>query len=259
MSSRSEKPQRSNPHQLALRQHVFPARSIERFAEKGGVDLLDLVRGKRRSAGAKDSMFCADRAWNHGAETGFMKDIEDKFQALADRILSEPLTDFSSEQTEVINEFFGLWRGRADRRSIPVQRIRPGGEFKVGHERTQDDLELLEKHNVISMAPDGTFAFRDFNGSSILLDIGRFNEQLEGRRWAVIRPLEGEFCVPDVPMHGVIPMTPKIALVVDAESGFITRDNLARINARLLEAARDYVFARSLAACPGITSDPPFA
>jgi hypothetical protein len=204
-------------------------------------------------------MFCADRAWSHGAETGFMKDIEDKFQALVDCILSEPVTELSSEQTEVINEFFGLWRGRADRRNIPMQRIRPGGEFKVGYERTQDDLELLEKHNIISTAPDGTFAFRDFNGASILLDVERFNDQLEGRRWAVIRPLEGEFCVPDVPMHGIIPIAPKIAFVVDAESRLITRGNLARINVKLLEAARGYVFARSLAACPGITSDPPFA
>jgi hypothetical protein len=59
-------------------------------------------------------------------------------------------------------------------------------------------------------------------------------------------------------MHGVIPIAPKLALAIDADSGFITRDNLTRINAMMRQSARGYVFARSLDACPSVECRPPF-
>lgn len=139
-----------------------------------------------------------------------------------------------------------------------MQRVRPDGHLKPGREVSPDTLEQFAKRGIMAAAPDGTYPFREFNGHSILLAIGQFNEQLEGRRWGFIRPLEGEFCVPDVPMHGVIPITPKLALAVDADSDLITRDNLARINGLMRQSAREYVFARSLNACPGVERRPPF-
>lgn len=108
MRSRSEKTQPGNPHQLTLRQHVFPARSIQRFCENGGVDLIDLVRGLRRRAGPGDSILCADRARGHFAEAGWMKKIEDVFRAVAEQIILDPPVQFSAEQAEAINEYFGL-------------------------------------------------------------------------------------------------------------------------------------------------------
>lgn len=259
MRNRSEKTQPGNPHQLTIRQHVFPARSIQRFCEKGGVDLIDLVRGRQRRAGPGDSVFCADRAWGHYAEAGFMKKIEDLFQELAEKIIIGSSAKFTIEQAEAVNEYFGLWRARAEQRNIPMQRIRLAGVLGTTRELSPDDMELLEKRGIMAAAPDGSFPFREFNGHSILLAIGQFSEQLEGRQWGIIRPLDGEFCVPDVPMHGFIPIAPKLALAVDADSGFIARDKLARINSLMRQSAREYVFARALDACPGATSRPPFA
>ena len=76
MSIRSEKPQRGNLGLLALRQHVFPRKSIDRFVEYG-VDLFDIGRRRHRRAAPDDAMICTKRAWNHGAETGWTKVIDD--------------------------------------------------------------------------------------------------------------------------------------------------------------------------------------
>lgn len=253
MRSPSEKTQPGNPHQLTLRQHVFPARSIQRFCEHGGIELIDLKRGLRRRARSDDSVFCADRAWGHSAEAGWMKEIEDLFQALAEEIIVDAPAKFTTEQISAINEYFGLWRARVEQRYIPMQRIRPTGVLEVTQKLTPDQLELLEKHGVMGIAPDGSFPFREFNGQSVLLGIELISEKLKGRRWGIIRPLEGEFCVPDLPIHGVIPIAPKVALALDSDSDFITRNSLARINSLMRQSAREYVFARAFKACPGAT------
>jgi hypothetical protein len=73
-----EKTQNGNPHQLPVKQHVFPARSIARFANSAGmVQLHNLTTQRTRAARPGDAMFCAMRAWDLRAERGYMKQIED--------------------------------------------------------------------------------------------------------------------------------------------------------------------------------------
>ncbi|MFS2108607.1 hypothetical protein ACCC88_02885 [Sphingomonas sp. Sphisp140] len=172
-------------------------------------------------------------------------------------IILDPPAKFTAGQVETINEYFGLWRARAELRHLPMQRVRPRGSPGTTRELSADALELLEKRGIMAIAPDSTYPFRELNGQSILLAIMQLNEQLEGRRWGIIRPLEDEFCAPDVPMHGVIPISPKLALALDADSGFITRDNLARINSLMRQSAREYVRARAQGV-PGRDARSPF-
>lgn len=252
MKSRSEKTQPGNPHGLIYRQHVFPRRSIERFCISQRVDFMDIQRKKRRWARSDDTMFCADRAWNHGAETGFMKRIEDDFQAVVDGILPGLPKNLSGGEMVVVADFFALWRTRVDFRRLPVQHVRPAGASGVRRELSHDELELLEKHKITATRPDGSFAMRDLNTPRIILQMDHIRDHLENRRWGVIRSLEGDFCVPDGPRAGVIPVTPGIALVVDAENASIDRMQVEQINRIQLSAASDYFFARSLQDCPGL-------
>jgi len=250
--SRAEKTQPGNPHELSKRQHVFPRRSIERFCDNGRVDLIDVVREKRRSARPTDPAFCADRVWNHGAETGFMKEIEDAFQALASSVIASPELLLSAEQIAVINDFYGLWRSRAERRYLPTQRIGATGTLGTRVQYSQDDLERLEKHNIIGVAPDGSFAMRDFMGSVIQLAIDDYNELLGREPWGIIQAEEGEFCVPDKPMKTVIPISPNVSLVRGAPNQIAQRSEVARINLAVADEAREYCFARNLVNCPGL-------
>jgi hypothetical protein len=85
---RAEKTRRRYPNRLTVNQHVFPAKSIERFTDQSGNVLVhDLRRAKVFSAKPRNAIFCASRAWDERAEAGYMKRIEAEFQIIADTIV----------------------------------------------------------------------------------------------------------------------------------------------------------------------------
>jgi hypothetical protein len=80
-----DKPQKGNPHRLTVNQHVYPAWSIERFADTTGKVEVWLRRSDKTFRASPDNpLFCARRTWDQRAESGYMKAIEDEFQILAD-------------------------------------------------------------------------------------------------------------------------------------------------------------------------------
>src|ERR1700730_5065135 len=88
MRQKFEKPQKGNPHELPVMQHVWPLESIARFADGNGVVcIFDKARNKLRQAKPDDDVFCAKRVWDRRAECGYMKGIEDAFQELASEIM----------------------------------------------------------------------------------------------------------------------------------------------------------------------------
>jgi hypothetical protein len=68
-------------------------------------------------------------------------------------------------------------------------------------------------------------------------------------RWGVTTAL-GEFIVPDVKPHGVLPLTPQQALISAAPDGMIIEQNLAQFNDAMRSLSEDYFFARDFARCP---------
>jgi hypothetical protein len=93
---------------------------------------------------------------------------------------------------------------------------------------------------------------RQLNGAVLEMRTGFYVEELQKSvtRWGIIRTQAGEFIVPDVPCHGIIPLTPQIALVKDTPDGTITEQNLAQANTAMRSLSESYNFARELASCP---------
>src|SRR5579864_5945899 len=117
-----EKPLKGNPQRLTINQHVFSSASIARFANaNGGVQLHDVLRGKRRTTSSDDVIFCARRAWDQRAEIGYMKQIEDEFQPLAERVIAGFQQRISPHDKSVVDHFFALWKVRADNRKLDQQ------------------------------------------------------------------------------------------------------------------------------------------
>lgn len=87
------KPMKANPRQFTINQHVFPIASFRRFTNDRG---LVMVRCFHPPPDLKlhptNPMFCAQRAWDERTERGLMKDIEYRFQTLADEIINERQT-----------------------------------------------------------------------------------------------------------------------------------------------------------------------
>ena len=250
--SRSAKPQRGNPHRLSYRQHFFPALSISRFDRDGYVDLYDVVRRIRRPAEDNDNIFCADRSWNHGAETGYMRRYEDAFQNLVPALLSRRACAPADSMTSIISDFYALWKARSKHRRLTSQYLKVCEENVWPNEDTCDRLEVLEKNGYMAMRPDGSLAMRDVMSGEIFLAIRREKEALAASSWGMVETSEGEFCVPDAPQHGILPLTPSLALIANGPTGRITRENLGLINRVLFEHCQEFIFARDLEACPGL-------
>ena len=108
-----ERPQKNSG--ITIKQHIWPQRSIARFADSDGVvRLYDKIRRKPRPATPIDDIFCAKRVWDLRAERGYMKSIEDQFQAIVDEIIAGAITEIDDARiTNYINYFFALWYFRA--------------------------------------------------------------------------------------------------------------------------------------------------
>jgi hypothetical protein len=249
-TSKHEKLQAGNPHTLTIKQHVFPSASIARFVGRNGcVDLCDIPRRLVRAATAGDVTFCAKRAWDQRAETGYMKLIEDTFQDLANRIIAGPGLVIGDQEKRTINEFFALWYMRSRHRNMDAQEIQANGVTGTNH--TKDVEEKLEKNGYMFSRQGGRVPARQLNGLMLQLWTFRYaNNHLPAARWGVIQADDGEFVVPDVPLQTVVPLTPTLCLVSPAPNGIIPKQNVAEINRNVMETSQEYFFARDFWKCP---------
>ena len=250
--ARGEKTRPGNPNRLTLNQHVFPTRSIERFADKEGrVDtrLLDphdkVIRPK-----PDNTIFGASRAWDQRAEGGYMKQIEDRFQQVADAIISGNITTVSDKQRPAIDWMYALWYWRARFRELESQETQLNGV--TGPDLTLEQEENLESNGCMFARKHGAMPTRQLNGAVIQMRTGYYVDELPKffTRWGLIKAQSGEFIVPDVPCHGILPLAPQLALVKDTRDGMITEQNLAQVNAAICSLSETYYFAHDLSKCP---------
>jgi hypothetical protein len=245
-----EKPQRGNPHQFAINQHVFPAASIARFADKNGtVSLADGLRQKVRRAKPNDHIFCAKRAWDHRSETGYMRSIEGQFQQLASRIIEGAVTEIGDSEKNIVDRFWSLWYMRALNRTLESQEVQARGIIG-GSMLTQDQEENLEKNGYMFAREGGRFLARQLNGMKVQIGIDRYHGSLSETKWGIIHAEEGEFVVPDAPTCTIVPLTPTLCIAASPVSGTIVFQNVAEINRAVVDHARSYFFARDLSKCP---------
>lgn len=259
--SRSKPVQKGNPHKITVHQHIFPAASMRRFLQKNQqkqlrLHFFDIYRTKFRFAKPEDPIFCADRAWSQPIEEGRMKRIEDRFQKIADRILSAGYSEFNDHELEVIAEFYALWLARAENRLLSHQDIKVEDAFAGRNVFSMDERERTEKAGYWMIPGDGTLPMRYANEIIISFKISDYTAQFASKSWGLIKAVDGEFCVPDKPSHGVIPLTPRLVLRAEYPSSTITKDDLADLNYKMFQCAEQYVFARDLTKCPGFIPDP---
>jgi hypothetical protein len=116
----------------------------------------------------------------------------------------------------------------------------------AGYDLTKVQEENLEKNGYLFARKGGRMPARQLNGLQIQKRIDGYALDLAASvtRWGVISAQSGEFIVPDVPLHGIIPLTPRLALVQSAPDGMIVERNVAEINQAMRATSRDYFFAR---------------
>jgi hypothetical protein len=243
-----EKPQKGNPHKLTVKQHVFPRRSIERFYDSGNGIELSLAEQKMsiRALSTHD-VFCAKRAWSHRVESGFMTDIERRYQEVAEAIVEGRVSSITALDQRAVSDMFALWRVRWHWQDSD----HPDPKLKMDRlERALpiDVQERMEKVGVLFTRPDGTFPLRQAVGVNIQLDQEELAHAMSGRAWGIVRAASGQFVVPDTyGSDAVLPLSPTIVLAWDCPDKTITGEAVAAINRVAFARHKRYLFAESFA------------
>jgi hypothetical protein len=247
-----EKPQKGNPHNLTIQQHTFPAASITRFVNDAGVvTVCHIPSGKILNLPPDNQLFCAKRNWDQRAEAGYMKEIEDSFQSLAEDLISESVSVIGAEEKRIIANFFALLVFRTESKANPLPDQSVPGIVELEHAPTKDEQELLEKNGIGFIRPDFTIPGRQLMGINIQKNIIRTPKELADTRWGILKTQSGEFIVPDrFAGLNVVPLTPTCCLLSPSQNREISSHELVRINRKAVSVCREYYFGRDLSRSP---------
>ncbi len=246
-----EKTQKRNPHQLTIRQHVFPQFCIKKFCNTSGVvSFHDKQTGIISSKTPKDVVFCALRTWDQRAESGYMKDAEDKYETLSKAIIDGDIQKLSPEHQNEITEMFSIWNLRHYYRKNPIPDQKLNGVLDQEPKYTKDQQECLEKHHIGFIKEGAIVPGRDITGVRIQLHMFDLKKRFKDGSWGIVRSDKSDFLVPDNFNKGILPVSPRICLVFECDNMNIDSQDVAQINRWAIESSTDYYFAKDLSACP---------
>lgn len=249
-----KKPQKGNPHELTVKQHCFPRRSIERFVNDDRIVHVWLIeQGKPIPARPEDQLFCAHWVWDQRAETGFMREVEDAYQELADDIEEGRIVRrLRVAENRVVTEMYSLWRVRSKWRRIPLPDEPLKDVIELEYECSKDERERLEKAGVSVIGPGPKLDGRHIASGVMQLHFFRLRERLKGLRWAILSTRDAEFLVPDTAETSYLPVTPKLCLVPGEGYQIADASTVATFNARSVSESCDHFFAKSSVDASGI-------
>ena len=247
-----EKPQKGNPHQLTVKQHCFPARSIARFADSEGCVEVKLIKqDKKLKLKPEDQIFCAKRTWDQRAESGFMKEIEDRYQELAESMLQGIVKTIRSEEQSVVTDMFAIWNIRWHKDQAPIANQKIDGIIDLAVHFTKDEQEILEKNGITAITPDFLIPGRSLSGVNIQKNLFMVQKQMVDAHWGILRASKGEFIVPDNCSNArILPLAPEICLFSQSIDETIKEEELREINQISINGSKNYYFARNISLCP---------
>jgi len=245
---------------------------------------------KRLCAGPRDSIFHSiavtnnagtrvKRTWNQWAEKGQFKTVEDKFGKIAAEIPQSGT--ISPDQRIWVMRAFAVWLARfsaqyEDRNPTTIPGICPVSS-SLGY--SQDEIEHLEALRFLTFRTDGTVSGVDTVSHVMHGHWQMLSDRLGIKNWGVLKAEEGEFVFPDScwvrfpfrllaedpgavvklpefqtsPLDTfltILPITPKVLLMMNVCDQSIYKAEVSELNRHLLGCCRNFVFARSFAHCP---------
>lgn len=247
-----EKPQKTNPNKITVKQHVFPRASIARFANtEGNITTFYIPNKKKIVLTPSNEMFCARRVWNQVAEAGYIKSIEDRFQILASAISSGTLKEIQHSDQPLITGFFHLCRLRAQYKKNPINDItNPVSLSKPT--LTKDQHEILEKNGYVYFYNE-IIPRRHLTGIAIQAELIAIRRIID-IPWGIIRTTGVELIVSDNFYdfdEPIIPISPTIFLTANTENKTLTVNESRLLNLQSIFLSSEYYFARNFARCLG--------
>lgn len=236
---------------MTVKQHVFPAGSISRFVgDDRCVSVYIIKKQEEKHFKRDDEVFCRLRAWDQLAESGWMKQIEDKYQILADAVLAGSIHTITEKEEPIITNMYALWNIRADEREDPFDDQKTGAP-DVSRHLTKDEEEYLERNHITFVRPDLSIPGRHLLGIQMRLNLFKVAKQMNDARWGILRASDGEFIVPDNFSNArILPLSPTICFSSPSSDAVIGAREVAEINSLAVTSSKWYYFARELSKCP---------
>jgi hypothetical protein len=181
-----------------------------------------------------------------------MKQIEDEFQSVADRI-SSGRHMLRPEDHDSVSRFFALWHLRATRKHQPEPDHAAKGVTGLPKELEAELGETLEKSGVLFIRSDGKISGRAVLGMQLQKNIDiLMDNNFAKSEWGILEAVKGEFIVPDYISLDlqVVPVCPKICLIIGQGNLLLPASHVAQINSSLAAVAREYMIARDFTNCP---------
>jgi hypothetical protein len=185
-----------------------------------------------------NQLFCVERLWDQRAEAGYMKEIEDEFQALVNELEAGRSEGLSSDEHRCATRFWGLWHWRNHFIDSPLEDAQLNGI--AGESLTLDKKEILES-NGYAFADAGKLSARVMTGLQIQFAIDRYVMANGGKRWGVLRSPVLPLFIGDRPGNLMaIPASPRVLLAADNPDGELTQFEAFRVNQAALAFSRNF-------------------
>lgn len=255
--------QPGNPHQITRKQHIFPAKSIERFCVNNAVDVWLTKQGKKIRVNQRNAIFTGNRIWDHATERG-SSGVEAEFQEIADSCVDDKRDHLGKDECEIVSAFYGLLLSRQEVLDNPLPPAVVYGVTGWDKSKYQDEMEYIESHGGHTICQVGNVATideRQINGITVFKKMDRFLLDNAGLEWVITHaPAGREFVVPDrfssnvngvLKHYAAIPITPRIALITPAVflcQRFLAPTQIQFINSIAKKFSRVYYFASNLEA-----------
>jgi len=245
-----EKVQKGNPRGITTKQHVFPNMSISRFTNADGKVSVNLIQqGKVIQCKPENEIFCVNRHWDQRAERGYMKAIEDKFQSYVNILLEDTNRPVYSNEKNIVNEMYALWKLRFHARHNPIPDQSVVG--LEGSDLTKDQEEILESKGAMFMrAEDAVIPGRFMTGIKLQMEMDQLLCNMQSISWSVALSKRLELIVPECfHDHAIIPITPTMALVSDNNQRVLSEEEVRAMNIHAIKSSINYWFARDISKC----------
>lgn len=236
---RGERVQKGNPYELTREQHVIPVATLKRFALPDGRVEVHLRDGRIVKLQVDDQLFCVERLWDQRAEAGYMKSIEDEFQALVDVLESGRIGPLSPDEHRRITRFWALWHWRNHFIDSPLEDALLNGI--VGEVLSQDKKEILESRGYTFAVDGGKIPARMMTGLRIQMMIDHAEMMHGPRIWGVLRSSALPLLLGDRPGPLLsVPASPRLLFAVDNPDGDLTFSEAFFANKAALELSRNF-------------------
>ena len=199
-----------------------------------------------------NQLFSVERLWDQRAEAGYMKKIEDEFQALIDELEAGRVEGLSSDEHRCVTRFWGLWHWRNHFIDSPLEDTQLNGI--AGESLTLDKKEILESRWYAFAVGDGKLPARVMTGLQIQVAIDRYEMANGGNRWGVLRSAVLPLIIGDRPGNLMsIPASPSLLLAANNPDGELTQFEAFRANQAALALSRNFaVIGRFHPQSPGV-------